>query len=338
MALHLTSDNHKNAQIGDKVNHLAAVRYSSENHLVCIRQLTSWTNKEFVQKPDATRWCACMGTGKEATPSSQSGSVVKTDTDLLVSAVSTATDSLSWRSGYHPCFNFFARGIGGPYSKRTTLPQGSAEFAHALVAYRFNLHYLHFSKLSSYSAYLRVYCPSLAFQRRMDSFALYWATLVNGGLYNGASTLCARVSTDLPSPSSTVASGYDAWEFYGTANNGRTVTSDTNLNFYSLDYNPYHGDDLATLPVYVPNRRAYSGTTPPSDLPTRYYHDYQITNADNLDVLDLNPGRIWVTLHFSCSNGFADGSAYNAMAANTSAHAWFYRADLVLKCTGSAFK
>ncbi|MBR4653416.1 MAG: hypothetical protein IKO72_08660 [Kiritimatiellae bacterium] len=344
MAIHLTADN-----TGTAANdRLASVALSDtdDTHLAVVQQASKWTNKEFFATPKAARWAACMATGIEQYPGTQGGTNVYNDTMPLINAVATRMNGLSWRTGYHPGVNAFIRGMNGPYSKRNGIASNGArsEYVHSIVAYKFNLHHLHFSKMTSYTAKLRVYVPSLVMQTdsrepilpSSDSGA-YHCRLHHMGIASGASQLCCRLATELPTLAADVAAGYDSWEFLGNANNGETVNSETVYNYHSVCYNPYHGDDCVSMPVWTANKRTATGTTFSGDEPTLYHHDFQFSNADNLAVLNKNPGTLWGVLHFRRANGFSNGGNHGLASGGVSYTAWFYRADLVFSCNSAKF-
>lgn len=325
----------------DSGGYLAAVREtsSSDAHLVKLRQSSAWSNKEFRVTPSAGRWVACMATGIEAHPNTRGGSAVYADTNNLIAAVGTCMDGLTWRSGYHPCVNAFMRGrMKGPYSHRSGVVSSNArsEYVHSAVSYKFNLHRLHFSKMSSFSAFLRVYVPSLLFQSDYSSTGLYYCTLESSALMNDASKLCCLVSASLPTLCKDVAEGRDEWEIFGVANDGNYSQSGFQIiGNHSVCYNPYHGDDCVSMPVWTANQRSASGI--PSSEPTMYYHDFSIANATNLDVFVGNPPEVWVTTHFKRRNAFSHETSSLGLYSDSSCCAWFYRADLVLKCSSSTF-
>lgn len=328
-----------NNQYGSEPAFLGSVALTNggDTHLVTLAQSSAWTNKEFIATPKEGRWAACMATGIEAYPTQQGGVAVYNDTNSLVAAVKTCMDGLSWRTGYHPCINAFMRGrMAGPYSHRSGVAQDNsrAEYVHSAVAYRFDLKHLHFSKMSSYSAYLRVYCPSLL--GNIIGGGLYDSSMSNLAMYNSASCLRCLLSPDLPQLAADVAEGHDSWEFYGNANNGTTVNSATRYYYHSVNYNPYHGDDCISMPVWTANARTAS---PSTTAPTMYYHDFQITDSGNVGVLGRNPGTVWVVLHFHRGNAFSDGgiSGQWGLERNSSWCAWMYRADLRFLCTCAKF-
>ena len=290
-----------------------------------------------------------MATGIEQYPSTQGGTNVYNDTQSLINQVGACMNALSWRNGYHPCINAFTRGVmRGPYSHRPGVSSSNAraEYIHSAAAYRFKLHRLHFSMMTAFTPYLRVYVPSLAIQTdpteppplTSGNCGLFTCLLFSGGLYNGASQLCCRVSPYLPALAADVADGFDAWEIAGNANNGSTVSSDTNYSYHSVGYNPYHGDDCVSLPVWTANERRATGASVPATDPTLYYHDFAMTHASNIAVFSANPSAVWVLAHFRRANAFAANRAGMAgLRQNTSANAWFYRADLVFKCKSAKF-
>lgn len=335
---HLTSDN-ANATGAANTDRLASVVVSgsADTHLVIVTQTADWDTKDLLVTPSEGRWVACMATGIEAYPTVQGGASVKADTDALVNAIGSRLDTLSWRSGYRPVVSAFTRGsMRGPYSHRPGVSTDSkrAEYIYSVAAYKFNLKHIHLSKLTSFKAYLRVYVPSLAVQKDASAQGLYGCTLMNSALYGNASRLCCRLEKELPTFARDLAEGYDSWEFQGCANNGQTVNGDTNYARHSVAYNPYHGDDCVSMPVWTANQRTNSAS---AAAPTMYYHDFQITDTDNLDFLKTNPADLWAVVHFTRGNGFTDGQTNRGLAPNISVVAWMYRADIVLSCTGAKF-
>lgn len=347
---HLTSDN-ANATGAATADRLASVVMSgsSDTHLVIVTQTADWNTKDLLVTPVEGRWAACMATGIEQYPRVQGGTNVYNDTQNLINEVGNCMNSLSWRNGYHPCVNAFTRGVmKGPYSHRSGISSNNAraEYIHSKVAYRFKLHRLHFSKMSEFTPYLRVYVPSLVIQNDptepppnvSGNCGLFNCLLISGGLYNGASQICCRVSTSLPALSADVAAGYDAWEIAGNANDGTTVSSDTAYSYHSVGYNPYHGDDCVSMPVWTANQRRATGSSVPTSEPTLYYHDFAMSNSSNKNVFAANPTEVWITAHFTRGNAFAANRAGNyGLKQDRSANAWFYRADLVFKCKSTKF-
>lgn len=333
---HLTADN-AHAADATATDKLASVAISgAATHLVVVTQPTAWSGKAFTVTPDAARWAACMATGIEAYPNTHGTVAVYNDTNALISAVGTKMNSLSWRTGYHPCVNAFIRGSYsfGPYSHRSGVAANSAraEYVHTAVAYRFKLHRLHFSRMTSFTASVRVYVPSLA--QNWNGSGIYDCTLENAALYNGASKICCKLAPELPALSADAATGRDEWEINGVANNGTAPGAASLYQYHSVAYNPYHGDDSPAMPVWTANQRSASTTTAN---PTMYYHDFAISNADNLAVLKANPAEVWAVMHFKRANAFAPNSSQAVgVKPGWAINAWFYRADLVLSCTSSA--
>lgn len=334
---HLVSD-YSPADGPAEEDNLASVQETSESdvHLVTIEQSSAWSNKTFLATPTSARWAACMATGIEANPNLQGTSAVYNDTNALINAVGTKMDSISWRTGYHPCVNSFIRGSYsfGPYSHRSGVAAdyARAEYVHSAVAYRFNLHRLHFSKMSSFTASIRVYVPSLA--QNWNGTGIYTCTLENAPMFNGASKICCSLSKNLPTLAADIAGGRDEWEINGNANNGASVSGVAQYSYHSVAYNPYHGDDSQAMPVWTANQRSASPTT---SSPTLYYHDFAITNADNIAFLKANPPYVWVTMHFKRANAFSHKTQALGLNPGWSITAWFYRADLVLSCTCAKF-
>ena len=322
--------------------YLAAVRETegTSAHLVKIRQPSAWTNKVMLVTPSDAKWAACMSTGIESYPTMLGTSDVYNDTQNLINAVGTCMNGLSWRDGYHPCINAFIRGsMRGPYSHRSgvTTSTERAEYVHSAVAYKFNLRRLHVSRMTQWSAYLRVYVPSLAHQWNNGEAGLYYCVLENVALMNGASRLCCRVESELPSLAADVAGGRDEWEFNGVANNVDSPPSGTYQTYYchSVCYNPYHGDDCVSMPVWTANQRSSNGV--PAANPTIYSHDFLISNKNNTDVIAANPKSVWAVVHFKRVNGFSHKTDSAGLLPDKSCCAWMYRADLVLKCTSRSF-
>lgn len=313
-----------------------AMTEGGDTHLVTLEQSSAWTNKVFVVTPKEAKYAACMATGIEAYPNVRGGSNVMRDTDNLINAVGTCLNSLSWRSGYRPVVSSFMRGtMKGPYSHRSGIASSNsrAEYIYSAAAYRFNLKHLHFSKMSSFTAKLRVYVPSSTVKMNGDN-GLYHCELDPGPLYGDAGKLCCRLSSTLPALQADVADGYDRWEFAGAANGGISVSGNPQYLYHSVMYNPYHGDDCGSMPVWTANQRSASPTTA---APQMYYYDFTLTNADNLAVLGKNPSDVWAVVHFHRGNGVANATANLGLWPNSSYTLWMYRADIVLSCTCAKF-
>ena len=302
-----------------------AMTEGGDTHLVTLEQSSAWTNKAFVVTPKEGKSAACMATGIEAYPNVRGGANVMSDTNNLINAVGTCLDSLSWRSGYRPVVSSFMRGtMKGPYSHRSGIASNNsrAEYVYSVAAYRFNLKHLHFSKMSSFTVKMN------------GDNGLYHCELDPGPIYGDAGKLCCRLSSSLPALQADVADGYDRWEFAGAANGGISVSGNPQYLYHSVMYNPYHGDDCGSMPVWTANQRSASPTTA---APQMYYYDFTLTNADNLAVLGKNPSDVWAVVHFHRGNGVANSTANLGLWPNSSYTLWMYRADIVLSCTCTKF-
>ena len=340
---HLTRDNAK-AALKKSADALAAIRKSSgENaHLLVLKQTSDWSNKQFLATPISGRWAAAMAIGREAYPAQQGGASVYNDTQQLVNRLRTQLDATTWISGFHPCWLYCTRGtVKGPYSKRLaesdTTTNDYAEYGRSAIALQYDLKHLHLSRLT-FSAFIRVYCPSLlaSFNNLLTEAYIPAFSSGAGGMYGNTSKLHCIIRGSLFAHSSDVCEeddedGHDVWEINGAANNGRTASADdTRLIRQACNHNPWHRDDTAAMKVYSPSQLS-TGTS----ALTMYYHDFQITNAAHLDYLKRNKGKIWVHLAFHAGNPFGNGQSMQGILQNVASSAWFYRADLVFKCTGS---
>ena len=233
---HLTNDNGVSA-FGAAKNHLGGIVRTGGNHLVVIKQANGWTNKEFIVTPSDSRYIQGWSCGLEQFPGQQGGSQVFNDTNTLINNVKNSINTHGWKTGDCALFAISSR-TAGPYAwyqyykhYDATMPQPTAlsEYGASVVAYKFNLHRLHLSKMGTdWSAYLRVWAPSLVIGGAGIDILPYDGILISGGLYNGGSTLRAKFFTDLPqTPTWDVSDNGDSFEFANNCNNGIVVYADT---------------------------------------------------------------------------------------------------------------
>lgn len=340
----LTRDNHQ-AVFGAQKDSLAGVNSNTGSHLVVVRQLTNWANKEFVVTPTDMRYNQGWSCGQEAYPNVHGGNNVLNDTNTLINNVKNSISTHNWKTGDCALFAVSSRAMG-PYACYQAInhfdatmpaPQNLSEYGASVVAYKFNLHHLHLSKMTSFSAYARVWAPSLVYSLPIENFPTD-GILIKGGLYNGGSSLRLKFFSDLPNPSWDVADSGDSFEFAGNCNNGRIVTSDTLVQRVMAIYNPFGGQT-----AYSNNGNASRIYTLQENYdewqhPTSYYHDFQIGNTDNLEFLSKNPGEFWVVAHFHMGNAFAQGGAnHNGINVQGATTVFAERIELVLKCTSTEF-
>lgn len=346
--VHLTNDNGA-AAFGNQKNHLGGISTVAHGeHLVVVKQKTNWSNKEFVVTPSLadSKYFTGWSLGWEQYPSAQGGSNVYNDTNTLITNVRNTFTNKQWKSGSCALFTVSSR-ASGPYaiynnyyhSDSYSSPEKNSEFGVSLVALKFDLKHLHFSKMTSHSAYIRCWGASIAFSR-IDLPDASSGILINGGFYNGASQLRVKFFDELPTLAWNVAENADSFEYGNHVNNGRVVSQDTLLSDGEFcNYSPFKNK----MSYYTSGNssRVYTlqdNTATPQPSPTNYYHDFQITNADNLSLLSQNPGTIWIVAGFHMGNPFSDGgSGHNGIIQGGAATAYCERIELVLKCNSSAF-
>ena len=285
--------------------------------------------------------------GQELYPNRQGGSAVFNDTNTLITNVRNGLNASQWKSGNCALFSSSCRAYG-PYSifqdanhHDATMPNPAelTDFGASIVAYKFNIHHLHFSKMTSFTAYLRVWAPSLL--NSNNAMFPDNAILISGGYFNDVSKLKVKFFKDIPNPSWDVSDSGDAFEFGGgNSNNGTVVTRDTLLQDKAACYCPFgrlrgYNTDFGNL------ARIYTlqdnGDTPPPR-PTNYYHDFQLSNTDNLNFLKKNPGEMWVVAHFHVGNTFSQGgTTQNGLAPQHGALVFAERVELLFKCNSSRF-
>lgn len=210
----------------------------------------NWTNKEFVVTPRTSymKYFQSWSMGKEAYPSNQGGPAVFNDTNTLINNVRGQFNSNNaWYDGQCAIFNSFCR-TQGPYSiwrsqqSTSVNPAELSEYGASAVALGFELHHLHFSRMTSYDVYLRVWGGSIGCSSP-QIFAKD-ITLINGGFYNSASQLKVKFYSSLPDLSPTMAEGADSFEFGNAVNNGTRVSRDTLYQSHGISFNPF-GDKVA---------------------------------------------------------------------------------------------
>lgn len=342
----LIRDNHQQA-FGAQQDSIAGVASNTGSHLVVVRQMTDWNNKEFVCTPIDMRYNQGWSLGQELYGNTQGGSAVYNDTNTLINNVRNSISTHGWKVGDCALFGIYSR-TAGPYAWYqyykhfdSTLPQPTAlsEYGTSVVAYKFNLHHLHFSRMTSFQAYLRVWAPSLVFsfppQDMPDD-----GILVAGGLYNNGSCLRVKFFNQLPTPAWDIAEGADSFEFAGNCNNGTVVSWDTIVYDKMCIYNPFGGDMAYSTRgnssrIYTLQSNVYYDEW---QHPTNYFHDFPIANSDNLDFLKTNPGEMWLVAHFHMGNAFSEGTnTLNGLNINRAATVYAERVELVFRCTSSRF-
>ena len=339
---HLTNDNR--AAYGAAKNRLGGIQNSAGRHLVVVKQLTNWTNKEFVVTPTSGKYFSAWAGGEEAFPGQQGGVNVFNDTNTLLNSVKQKYDSSSWMDGYHAIVSIFSR-ADGPYANKlyddTGLqPNSLSEFGNSICAYKLNLKHLHLSKMKSgstrtYEAYVRVWGTSLVFCNL--GVLNHDGILISGQMYNGASQLKVKLTSELPDlGANVVENNYcDSFDVANTAaNNGRRVSQDVLVEEVMGMYDPFDSDIVDR----ENSSRIYTLDKWYDTQQTNYYHDFKLTNSDNLNVLDKNPGTLWMLCQFHVGNAFSSGQqGYAGIASGGCATLFIERAELVLKCTSSIF-
>lgn len=342
----LTRDNHKTA-FGAQKDSLAGVVSNSGSHLVVVKQMTAWNNKEFVVTPTDMRYNQGWSLGQEQYQNQQGGVAVFNDTNTLINNVKNSISTHNWKTGNCALFAISSR-TAGPYAwyqyykhydATMPSPENLSEYGASVVAYKFNLHHLHFSKMSSFTPYLRVWAPSLVVsfppQQPPDD-----GILIKGGLYNEGSCLRVKLFDQLPTLAWNVAENADSFEFANNCNNGTVVYGDTVIQNKMCNYNPFDGS--IAYSTWGNSSRIYTlqdnATSDQWKNPTNYYHDFQIGNTDNLNFLKKNPGELWLVAHFHMGNAFSQG-ANNANGLNTfrAVTVFAERVELVFKCTSARF-
>lgn len=341
--IHLTNDNGV-AAFHESKNHLGGV-YTSQrgDHLVVVKQTVNWSNKELVVTPTEMKYNQGWSCGLEQYNSQQGGTAVYNDTNRIINNVKDSISTHPWKTGQCALFAVSSRSAGPyawyqyykHYNPQMPTPNQLSEYGASVVAYKFNLRHLHLSKMSnSFTAYVRAWAPSLvvgfpALDVGDDGI------LISGGLYNSGSCLRVKLFDELPAIAWDVADSGDSFEFANNCNDGRIVTQDTAVYGQMVDYVPFGGNIAYSTTgnsarIYTREQNAeQNGSTP-----TNYYHDFQISNQDNLDFLKDNPGEMWLVAHFHMGNAFSQGATnHNGLNVGRSATVFSERLELVLKCT-----
>lgn len=341
---HLTNDNGV-AAFRAASNHLGGISNNGQSHLVVVRQLTTWSQKEFVVTPTETKYNQAWSCGLEQYYMEQGGPRVYNDTNTLVTNVRNRIET-GWKTGPCAMFGIWSR-ASGPYAwyqyykhydPTMPAPTTLTEYGASIVAYKFNLRHLHLSRMtSSYTAYLRVWAPSLVISAPED--AADDGLLFSGGLYHNCSNLRVKMFSQLPTLTWNVADGGDSFEFAGNCNNGIVVQQDTPCPDVMVNYSPFGGQiaysqDGNSSRVFTRDDNYDTGGLNPRT----YYHDFQIANSNNKDLLSKNPGEFWLVAHFHIDNAFSLGdSTDKGLMQRKAVTVFAERAELVLKCTSQRF-
>jgi len=194
------------------------------------------------------RYCQGWSLGQEQYPNQQGGPQVYNDTNILINNVKNSINAASWKTGECAIFTVESRS-GGPYAYYNARahpdysmpsPENLSEYGASVVAYKFNLRHLHFSKMTSYSVYLRVWGASIA--GGYPGTVMPDDGIIYGGvLFGSAGCLRAKFYKTLPTLSYDVAENADSFEFAGVANNGIKVNTDTFYYDTFVCYNPFGG-------------------------------------------------------------------------------------------------
>ncbi len=343
----LTRDNHRVVFSAQK-DSLAGLNSNTGKHLVVVKQMTTWSNKEFVVTPTYVCYNQGWSCGQEVYPNVQGGVNVYNDTNTLINNVRNSIDTHDWKVGNCALFAISSR-TAGPYAwyqyyahydASMPNPQSLSEYGASVVAYKFNLRHLHFSKMTSFNVYVRVWAPSLVLSyppvNPPDD-----GILIKGGLYNSGSCLMVKFFTDLPTrPAWNISDSGDSFEFANNCNNGQIVYQDTTIMSRMVNYAPF-GLERASYSTWGNSSRIYTlqdNCSGGSSHPTNFYHDFQVGNSDNLNILKKNPGEIWVVAHFHMGNAFSQGANnMNGLGAQLAATVFAERIELILKCTSTRF-
>lgn len=345
---HLTNDNGV-AAFGNVQNHLGGVSTNQYgDHLVVVKQITNWYNKQFVITPTEIKYNQGWSCGLEEYSSVQGGMQVYNDTNTLIDNVKNSINTHNWKSG--PCALFaISSRTGGPYAwyqyynhfePTMPVPNSLSEYGASVVAYKFNLKHLHLSKMpGTFTAYVRVWSPSIVVSYPPMDNAVD-GILINGGLYNNGSCLMVKLFSQLPAISWNVSDAGDSFEFANNCNNGTIVYQDTILRNKMVNYSPFGGqmsyssNGNSSRIFTLQDNMSY-----PQPSPTNFYHDFQISNQDNLDFLMTNPGELWLVAHFHMGNAFSQGSNNNdkGLAPTHAVTVFSERVELVLQCTSQSF-
>lgn len=342
MARTLTRDNHKNA-FGAVQDSLAGLTTSSGSHLVVIRQPNTWNKKQLVATPTEIVYKQGWSCGLELYPNVQGTVNVYNDTNTLLNNVKTAIGTSGWKVGDCALFSISSR-AEGPYAwynyykhydPTTPSVQRLSDYGMSVVAYKFNFHRLFISKMlpSSINIYVRVWAPSLLLSE--PNMYPDDAIMIKGGLYNDASTLRVKLFEELPeNPAWNLADDGDSFEFAGNCNNGVVVQQDTVTSDNAVSYNSFNGE--MAYSSRGNSSRIY--TIKQNGNPANFYHDFKITNTDNMNILKDNPTEFWVVAHFHMGNAFSQGTnTIYGLAPLHAATVFSERIELVAECTSTRF-
>lgn len=330
MAKDLTSFRLTLPGASSSAKHLASVSKDGASHLAVIRLTSRWSNRQFVLTPSVESFSAAVASAYTANYSSNSSPATTYADgnglrDTLASVWTAKTDS-SWHSGHKAICSYFACG-DGPFTRfgRNPIPQYPARYIEAgqtRVALKFNPLAFPAPKCSSFSASLRVWCPSALYEQ----LGVHGPRSTRGFSHNDAGVLDYAFASSLPAPSAIDASHYSA-RVVDEANNGLALDS---APTYTADYDIWNNSgESSDLPVYK------TGTSSSS------FHsaDFPITGdaLDDLKAHMLSP--FWLVAGFRNANGFASyaNGSYSHMAAGVRAVFYASRLELIITASANSF-
>lgn len=329
MAKDLTSFKRTPSGENSPVTHLASVSKDDSSHLAVIRLSSSWSDRQFVLTPVKEGFsCAVVSAftnnyNSNSAPATTfaDGNEIQTQLASLWNAKSANS---SWLEGHKALCSYFARGYGPwtVFSRKPANPEQFVESGATRIALKFNPRAFPAPKCSSFSAALRVFCPSALYM----AYNTAAAKSSRGFSHNDSGVLAFAFSDSLPAPSLVDSSTYSA-RLVDVANDGLALDATATT---SHDYDIWNNATTnSSLPVFK------SGTSSTSFFSV----DLPITDdaLDDLKSRLLHP--FWLVVGFKNSNGFASYSngRYFHMQIGNRAVYYASRIELVFTASSSTF-
>lgn len=307
-------------------------------HLLVVRKMSAWTNKEIVVTPSEEKYAAVVAYGDTSYYNSTGGGVTNDGAviaNLASTKMETLTGQIAWQTGTRNIFAYYAR-KGGPYRFKhlpsSNLEKGM-ECGMSRVRMKFNCKHIPLGMASACTAYLRLWCPSWGSSSYDSNDTLFGANWS----YNGADTVCYQIGGDDITPAS--ISGGETFSLRSYANEGNVSTTTPPSNGTACDCTFLdcwdREDGFAASPYNM--TRTYLKNASGSAALAEYSSDVAMS-ANAVSALKsaiADTGDVHIGIGAKVVNGFGqDGYSLTQYATTTLC---IQRVELVFKLTMAKF-
>lgn len=333
------------AHLSANGSHLNAVTKDNATHLVVVTQPNAWKDRELIVSPSEKKYAWASAWGQENYNAEMGTANVYAETQSLVNAASAQLSGAAWRTGDKAIFALSTRSHS-PHQGLTDVYNWVqySEYSISAVALKFKLRNLPLSRMSSVSAYVRAWQPSIMFARPAPFTYLPVAYPPESNTYpRNTSQLAFCFATALP-------------DHAGDIDNMSCQYSEINGHCNGSMYPPYDNrgwDNKQSIPdvaLYDPfdnhsvttNHNeaylltpVYNGT---GSTPEKYWYDIPITGT-LLDFLLAHTGDVWLCAKWRTGNLFCAETftGNNGLATMAAAFLYIQRLELRFVLTGGAY-